>query len=46
MKKIILVLMFFLFLHAGPCAAEENISISSPENAQIGQPFLVTVSSS
>lgn len=50
MKKTISVLMFslflFIFLHVGPCAAEKNISISSPEKVQIGQPFLVTASSS
>jgi murein DD-endopeptidase MepM/ murein hydrolase activator NlpD len=48
MKKTILVLMFsiFIFLSAGPCAAERNISISSPGKAQIGQPFLVTASCS
>lgn len=48
MKKIILVLMFsaFLFLHAGPCAAGKNIRISVPERIEIGEPFLVAVSSS
>lgn len=48
MKKTILVLMFsaFLFLHAGPCAAGKNIRISVPERIEIGEPFLVAVSSS